>query len=120
MSAVAVRIGLGQLRSDTRGYLSQVSTGQMLEISRRGKFVARIVSSAANQRDGRANGSPRYLASPPIRVGLSELRERAGRCLDYVAAGQTIEVLCDGRIVAYIEPIANDLPRPTTSPTPKS
>jgi antitoxin (DNA-binding transcriptional repressor) of toxin-antitoxin stability system len=35
-------------------------------------------------------------------VGLDELRTRAGRCLDRVAAGETIEVIRGGKLVARI------------------
>ncbi len=102
MSTSHTRIGLGQLRSDTRGYLSQVSNGATLEISRRRKLVACVVSARAEQRDRRVDG--------PKRVELSELRVRAGQWFDHVATGRTIEVLWDGCVVARIEPIPAELP----------
>ena len=37
-------IGLGQLRSDTCAYLERVAAGETIDVVRRGKLVARIVS----------------------------------------------------------------------------
>ena len=84
-------IGLGQLRSDACTYLGRVAAGETLDVVRRGKLVARIVSA----------GDVR-VAPDAGWVGLDELRTRAGRCFDRVAAGQTIEVLRGGKLVARI------------------
>lgn len=84
-------IGLGQLRNDGCTYLGRVAAGETLDVVRRGKLVARIVSV----------GDVR-VAPDAGWVGLDELRTRAGRCFDRVAAGQTIEVLRGGELVARI------------------
>jgi antitoxin (DNA-binding transcriptional repressor) of toxin-antitoxin stability system len=82
-------IGLGQLRSNACNYLERVVAGETLDVIRRGKLVARIVSVGVRPDAGG-------------RVGLDELRKRAGRCFDRVAAGQTIEVIRGGEPVARI------------------
>ena len=84
-------IGLGRLRSDARTYLGRVAAGETLDVVRRGKLVARIVSV------GDVGVAP-----DAGWIGLDELRTRAGRCFDRVAAGQTIEVLRGGELVARI------------------
>jgi antitoxin (DNA-binding transcriptional repressor) of toxin-antitoxin stability system len=84
-------IGLGQLRSGTCTYLGRVAAGETLDVVRRGKLVARIVSA----------GDVRMVPDAGW-VGLDELRTRAGRCFDRVTAGQTIEVLRSGQLVARI------------------
>src|ERR1700737_4983905 len=84
-------IGLGRLRSDARTYLGRVAAGEALDVVRRGKLVARIVSVG----DVRVTPDVGW-------IGLDELRTRAGRCFDRVAAGQTIEVLRGGNLVARI------------------
>lgn len=95
-------IGLGQLRSDACTYLGRVAAGETLEVVRRGKLVARIVSVG----DVRVAPDARW-------VGLDELRMRAGRCFDRVAAGQTIEVLRGGKLVARIvSAVSSDARRP--------
>jgi prevent-host-death family protein len=92
-------IGLGQLRSHTCGYLDRVVAGETIEIVRRGSLVARIVSARSDA--GIARMSTRAVA-------LDELRTRAGRCFDRVAAGETIEVVHRGRPVARIASLAGD------------
>lgn len=86
-------IGLGQLRSHTCGYLDRVAAGETIEIVRRGTLVARIVS---------ARDDAEMCRMPTRPVALDELRTRAGRCFDRVAAGETIEVVHRGRPVARI------------------
>ena len=39
-------IGLGQLRSHALGYLDRVGSGETIEVIRRGKLVARMVSAS--------------------------------------------------------------------------
>jgi prevent-host-death family protein len=107
-------IGLGQLRSNALGYLDRVGTGQTIDVVRRGKLVARMVSV----------GDWRVASIPPRSVnavapdaggwvGLDELRTRAGRCFDRVAAGETIEVVRGGKRVARIVSAAGNDPRGT-------
>ena len=95
-------IGLGQLRSDTCTYLERVVAGEILDIVRRGKLVARIMPVA----DWRVAPIPARSvnATEPDSgwVGLDELRTRAGRCFDRVAAGETLYVVRGGRILARI------------------
>lgn len=96
-------IGLGQLRSNACAYLERAAAGQTFDVVRRGKLVARIVPVG----DGRVAPIPARSAkvSAPDAggwVGLEELRTRAGRCFDRVAAGETIYVVRDGRLLARI------------------
>jgi prevent-host-death family protein len=96
-------IGLGQLRSDTCAYLERVAAGETINVVRRGKLVARIVSVG----DWRVAPIPaRSVSDAPQDasgwVGLDELRTRAGRCFDRVAAGETISVVRGGRLLARI------------------
>jgi prevent-host-death family protein len=96
-------IGLGQLRSNACGYLERVAAGETIDVVRRGKLVARIVSVG----DWRVAPIPArsVKAEAPNaggRVGLDELRTRAGRCFDRVAAGETLYVVRDGKLLARI------------------
>ncbi|OBG66483.1 hypothetical protein A5702_18075 [Mycobacterium sp. E3339] len=94
-------IGLGQLRSNTCGYLERVAAGETFDVVRRGKLVARIVSVG----DFRVAPIPARSAgavAPGGWVGLDELRTRAGRCFDRVAAGEAISVVRGGKLLARI------------------
>ena len=96
-------IGLGQLRSDACTYLERVAAGETIDVVRRGKLVARIVSVG----DWRVAPIPARsvkVVAPDAGgwVGLDELRTRAGRCFDRVAAGETIYVVRGGRLLARI------------------
>ncbi|GAB3010597.1 type II toxin-antitoxin system Phd/YefM family antitoxin [Mycobacterium bourgelatii] len=95
-------IGLTQLRSDACTYLERVAAGETIGIVRRGKLVARMSPVG----DGRgAPIPPRSVkdgSEPGGWVGLDELRKRAGRCFDRVAAGETIYVVRGGRLLARI------------------
>lgn len=93
-------IGLGQLRSDACAYLERVTGGETLDVVRRGKLVARIEPVG----DWRVAPIPARSIDPAERgwVGLDELRTRAGRCFDRVAAGETLYVVRGGRILARI------------------
>lgn len=106
-------IGLGQLRSNACGYLERVAAGEAIDVVRRGKLVARIVSVG----DWRVAPIParsiKAVASDAGWVGLDELRTRAGRCLDRVAAGETIDIVRGGRLLARIVPAGE----PTTTAT---
>ncbi|WP_156426630.1 hypothetical protein [Mycobacterium sp. IS-3022] len=96
-------IGLGQLRGHTCGYLERVVTGETIEVIRRGKVVALIQPAA-----GGARGCP-VLGSVDVavrgvghRIRLDDLRRRAGQCFDRVAAGEKVEVVWNGRVVAQL------------------
>ena len=107
-------IGLGQLRSDALTYLERVAAGETIDVVRRGKLVARIVSVG----DWRVASIPErsVKAMAPGAGGwveLDELRKRAGRCFDRVAAGETIKVVRGGKLVARIVSAARDEPRRT-------
>jgi prevent-host-death family protein len=95
-------IGLGQLRNNACTYLERVAGGQTIDVVRRGKLVARIVPVG----DGRVAPIPARsvtAAAPDAGwVGLEELRKRAGRCFDRVAAGETVYVVRGGRLLARI------------------
>ena len=90
-------IGLGQLRSNACTYLERIAAGESIDVVRRGKLVARMVPVA----DWRVAPIP---ARPGAGgwVGLDELRTRAGRCFDRVAAGETLYVVRDGSLLARI------------------
>jgi prevent-host-death family protein len=102
-SDMAEVIGLGQLRSDALTYLERVAAGETIDVMRRGKLVARIVSVG----DWRAvpipaRSVPDTAPAAGTWVGLHELRTAAGRCFDRVAAGETIQVVRGGRLLAQI------------------
>jgi len=108
-------IGLGQLRSNACGYLERVAAGETISVVRRGKFVAQIVSV------GRLRVAPIPARSVKVSapdaggwVGLDELRTRAGRCFDRVAAGETIYIVRGGKLLAQIVPAGDS----TMSPIP--
>jgi antitoxin (DNA-binding transcriptional repressor) of toxin-antitoxin stability system len=105
-------IGLGQLRSNTCAYLERIVAGETIDVVRRGKLVARLVPV----------GDWRVAPITPVQdmapdacgwVGLDGLRTRAGRYFDRVAAGQTIEVIRGGELVARIVSAAGNEPRRT-------
>ncbi len=93
-------IGLGQLRSDACAYLERVAAGETIDVVRRGKLVARMVSVG----DWRVAPIPARSVKDvaPVWVGLDELRTRAGRCFDRVAGGETIYVVRGGKLLARI------------------
>jgi prevent-host-death family protein len=96
-------IGLGQLRSHAVTYLERVAAGETIDVVRRGKLVARIVSVG----DRRVAPIPARSVTDTAAVagtwvGLPELRSAAGRCFDRVAAGETIQVVRGGRLLAQI------------------
>lgn len=98
-------IGLSQLRSNACTYLERVAAGESIDVVRRGKLVARIVPVG----DFRVAPIPARSVEPAATdaggwVGLDELRTRAGRCFDRVAAGETVSVVRGGRLLAQIVP----------------
>jgi antitoxin (DNA-binding transcriptional repressor) of toxin-antitoxin stability system len=105
---VAELIGLGQLRSNAIGYLERVLAGETLEVARRGKLVARIVTASGDRPAPTTIPDLVAVNGAGARVGLTELRTRAGRCFDRVAAGETIWVVWRGKMVAKIASVASD------------
>src|ERR1700758_5141258 len=108
-------IGLGQLRSNACSYLERVAAGETIDVIRRGKLVARIVPVG----DWRGAPIPARSVKVPASdaggwVGLDELRTRAGRCFDRVAAGETVYVVRGGRLLARIVSAGDS----RTAPTP--
>jgi prevent-host-death family protein len=96
-------IGLGQLRSHALTYLDRVAAGETIDVVRRGKLVGRLVSVG----DWRVAPIPARsvtdaAADAGTWVGLYELRTAAGRCFDRVAAGETIQVVRGGTLLAQI------------------
>jgi prevent-host-death family protein len=96
-------IGLGQLRSNACTYLERVAAGETIDVVRHGKLVARIVSVG----DWRVAPIPERsvkVVAPDAGgwVGLDELRTRAGRCFDRVAAGETIYIIRGGKLLARL------------------
>jgi antitoxin (DNA-binding transcriptional repressor) of toxin-antitoxin stability system len=96
-------IGLGQLRSDACTYLNRVVAGETIDVIRRGRLVARIVS-VGDRRVAPIPARTVNVAAPEPGgwVGLDELRTRTGRCFDRVAAGEEIYVVRGGRLLAQI------------------
>lgn len=88
-------IGLGQLRSSACEYLERVAAGETFDVIRRGKLLARIVPAG----DAKMAALPGDVGR---RIELDELRKRAGRYFDRVAAGQTLEIVRGGKLVARI------------------
>jgi prevent-host-death family protein len=115
-SDVGELIGLGQLRSNAIGYLERVLAGETLEVARRGKPVARIVSASGDRPAPTISPDLVAVNGAGARVGLSELRTRAGRCFDRVAAGETIWVVWRGKMVAKIASVASDTEAPAALP----
>ncbi len=115
-SDVGELIGLGQLRSNAIGYLERVLAGETLEVARRGKLVARIVSASGDRPTPTTLPDLVVVNGAGARVGLGELRTRAGRCFDRVAAGETIWVVWRGKMVAKIASVACDTGAPATLP----
>jgi prevent-host-death family protein len=96
-------IGLGQLRSDALTFLERVATGETIDVVRRGKLVARIISvSDCRVAPIPARSITDAAADAGAWVGLNELRTAAGRCFDRVAGGETIQVVRGGRLLAQI------------------
>jgi antitoxin (DNA-binding transcriptional repressor) of toxin-antitoxin stability system len=83
--------------------MERVAAGEDFDIVRRGKLVARIESVG----HGRAAPIPEratQVATQHTRgwVTVDELRSRAGRCFDRVAAGETIWLVRGGKLLARI------------------
>jgi antitoxin (DNA-binding transcriptional repressor) of toxin-antitoxin stability system len=88
-------VGLDELRTRAGRCFDRVAAGETIYVVRGGRLLARIVSVG----DSRMTPIP---ADAGRRIELDELRKRAGRYFDRVAAGQTIEVIRGGKLVARI------------------
>jgi len=102
---MGVRICLGQLKSHAGDYLERVSTGETLEIVRRGRLVAFMVPPFPFLAEPPTGGDRIGAAHPPAaqaNIPLSQLRKNAAPYFDRVAAGDMIGVLRRGRLVARI------------------
>jgi antitoxin (DNA-binding transcriptional repressor) of toxin-antitoxin stability system len=99
---MAVTVGLGQLRNHACAYFERVMAGETLYVVRRGKLVARIVTTAGDPKTCSSAGLPFAAVTQHSgnRVGLPEVRTRAGRLIDRVADGEIIEVAWRQRVVA--------------------
>ncbi len=99
-------VGLDELRTRAGQCFDRVAAGETIYVVRGGKIIARIVSTS----DSRVAPIPVDAGRP---IELDELRTRAGRYFDKVAAGQTIEVIRGGKLVARIVSAArNDARKP--------
>ena len=81
--------------------IDRVAAGETVYIARDGRLLARIVSAGESRTIPVPAGAGR-------RIELDELRKRAGRYFDTVAAGQTIEVVRSGKLVARIVSAVTD------------
>jgi prevent-host-death family protein len=90
-------IGLGQLRGATCSYFERVAEGETIDVVRRGKLVGRIVPVGGwRVAPIPARSATDTAAAAGTWVVLGELRKRAGRCFDRVAAGETLQVVSRG------------------------
>lgn len=102
LDGMAVRICLGQLKRYACGYLERVSAGETLEIVRRGRLVAFMVPPFSEPpSDGDRIGAAEPPA-PNAKIPLSQLRHNAAPYFDRVAAGNIIDVVRHGSLVARI------------------
>ncbi|WP_363114283.1 type II toxin-antitoxin system prevent-host-death family antitoxin [Mycobacterium sp.] len=108
-------IGLGQLRSNAIGYLERVLAGETIEVVRRGRLVARIVSAAGDRSTPTALPDLVAVNGADGRIGLEALRNSAGRYFDRVEAGQTIWIVWRGKLVARVVSATRN---PEASPIP--
>jgi prevent-host-death family protein len=88
-------VGLEDLRKRAGQCFDRVAAGETIYVVRGGRLLARIVSADESSTAPVVPDSGR-------RIGLDELRKRAGRYFDTVAAGQPIEVTRGGKLVARI------------------
>lgn len=98
-------VGLDELRTRAGRCFDRVAVGETIYVVRGGRLLARIVSAG----DSKAPIS----ADAGGQIELDELRKRAGRYFDMVAAGQTIEVVRRHKLVARIVSAARNDPRRT-------
>lgn len=98
-SAAGGWVGLDELRTRAGQCFDRVAAGETLSVVRGGRLLAQIVSAGDTER------TP-IPADVSGGIELDELRKRAGRYFDEVAAGQTIEVIRGGKLVARIVSVA--------------
>lgn len=90
-------VGLDELRTRAGRCFDRVVSGETLYVVRGGRILARITAIGNSAEVPADAGRP---------IELDELRNRAGRYIDKVAAGQTIEVSRGGKVVARIVSVA--------------
>lgn len=90
-------VGLDELRTRAGRCFDRVASGETLYVVRGGRILARIAAIGDSAEVPADAGRP---------IELDELRNRAGRYIDRVAAGQTIEVSRGGKVVARIVSVA--------------
>jgi antitoxin (DNA-binding transcriptional repressor) of toxin-antitoxin stability system len=102
------RIGIDALRTRAGRYFDRVEAGEVICVVWRERLVARIVPAARDSGAAPVATRAAKVAArdPGGRIGLDALRTRTGRYFDRVAAGETIEVVRGGRLVARIVPAA--------------
>ncbi|BBY20213.1 type II toxin-antitoxin system Phd/YefM family antitoxin [Mycobacterium stomatepiae] len=88
-------VGLDELRTRAGRCLDQVVAGETICVVRGGRLLAHIVPAGDSVTTSTQADAGR-------RIELDELRKRAGRYFDRVAAGQTIEIIRGGELVARI------------------
>jgi antitoxin (DNA-binding transcriptional repressor) of toxin-antitoxin stability system len=98
------RIGIGQLRGDTLGYMHREATGDTIEVLRRGRLVAELQAPTGAAPDVGDAAERAYCDRVMIAVDVGLLRSQPGRYFDRVAAGETLEIMHLGRPIARICP----------------
>jgi prevent-host-death family protein len=88
-------VGLEELRTRAGRCFDRVEAGETIYVVRNGRLLARIVSAGVSR-------MPPIPADAGRRIAFDELRNRTGHYFDRVAAGQTIEVIRSGKLVARI------------------
>ena len=99
---MAVRICLGQLKSYASGYLERVSAGETVEIVRRGRLVAFMVPPYLEPPSDVERIGATDPPAPNAKIPLSQLRRNAAPYFDRVAAGNVIDVVRHGSLIARI------------------
>lgn len=92
-------IGTSQLRGNTRHYLGEVATGSRFRLIRRGRVIAAMYPSHEQTPCACEIGHHGPVSTP---VTVSDLRLSAGRFLDRVQSGETLEIFHDGKLLARI------------------
>ena len=97
-------VGLNELRKRAGRCFDRVAAGETIHVVRGGRLLAQIVSAG----DSTVASNPADPAGP---IELDELRARTGRYLDRAAAGDEIEIVRGGRVVARIVSAVGDSAR---------
>jgi antitoxin (DNA-binding transcriptional repressor) of toxin-antitoxin stability system len=100
------RVGLEELRTRAGRCFDRVAAGETIEVVWGGRLVARLVSVAGHRVDPTAPRTGNATQCAPVQ--LEELRRKAGRHFDRVAAGEIVEVVRAGRVVARIVSATGD------------